>query len=207
MSELTCPVCKADSYLNPNIKIYTSPCFHRLCESCLYKNFQQGCAPCPECGTLLRRINFISSTFEDIEVEREMKMRRLMAWHFNRKRSEFGSVVEYNNYLEEYENVLAGLMECKNETAAKEQIAQIEAVGGILLPAKVASEKESSGETTKRQKSEESWFVFQTTTNDGLVIGDDAVVPSNMAKTVPAEGLTKREMLDFLVYSLLEINV
>jgi len=205
MCELSCPVCKGDSYLNPNIKIYTSPCFHRLCEGCLYNIFQQGYAPCPECGTLLRRINFISSTFEDVEVERELKMRKLMNRHLLRARDEFREESEYNNYLEEYENVLFELLEYKNENIAKEKINQIKTGGSILVPSAVGG-VQSRDEAPKRAKKEESWCVYTPAPPAILNIKENVVIPKDFMLPYSPAGLKKREILDFIAYSLVEIN-
>ena len=121
LNELKCPVCRNDSFLSPNIKIYISPCFHKICEQCLIKIFGVEYAPCPECGIQLIRINFISSTFESIEVEREIKIRRLLNTHYktNTLSKDYD---KYNDWLEEYENCVFSLMKLKNEKLIKNEI-------------------------------------------------------------------------------------
>ncbi|ELA42369.1 uncharacterized protein VICG_00467 [Vittaforma corneae ATCC 50505] len=206
MAELACPVCKGDTYLNPNIKIYTSPCFHRICESCLYKIFQQGYAPCPECGTLLRRINFITSTFEDIEIERELKMRKLMNRHFMREECEFNSEVEYNNYLEEYENVLFELLEYKNENMAKEKINQIKNTSCILVPIGTAKNTVQDHSVAKKLKVVESWYVYRPEVQERFITDESVSIPKDFITPFSPAGLKKSEILDFIVYSLAEID-
>lgn len=123
-NELKCPMCKNDSFLSPNIKIYISPCFHKICEQCLIKIFGVEYAPCPECGIMLRRINFISSTFESIEVEREIKIRQLLNIHY--KYNILSKTHDkYNDWLEEYENCIFSLMKLKNEKLIKSEIQKI----------------------------------------------------------------------------------
>jgi CDK-activating kinase assembly factor MAT1 len=130
MSDQRCPICKSDAYLNPDIVIYISPCFHRLCESCIYRIFSQGQAPCPECGTVLRKINYIAPTFEDIQVERECKIRKMVHKTFSRAPEEFSGTAEYNDYLEEFENLVYELLELKSMLQVKERIRKVQAVGG-----------------------------------------------------------------------------
>lgn len=124
LNELKCPVCRNDSFLSPNIKIYISPCFHKICEQCLIKIFGVEYAPCPECGIQLRRINFISSTFESIEVEREIKIRRLLNTHY-KTNTLLKDYDKYNDWLEEYENCVFSLMKLKNEKLIKNEIQKI----------------------------------------------------------------------------------
>lgn len=205
MTELYCPVCKADSYLNPNIKIYVSPCFHRICESCLYKLFQQGHAPCPECGILLRRINFIVSTFEDIEVERELKMRKLMNRYFKRNLSDFENEGKYNDYLEEYENLLFELLEHKTEAAVRERIDQIKNSTSILVSRMMKRNADDSPEEIKRTKTEENWCVYKREVVNPFNIDDDVTLPGDFMIPYKPAGLKKREILDFIAYSLFEI--
>lgn len=137
MSERQCPICKSDMYLNPDILIYISPCFHKMCESCMYRIFNKGQAPCPECGTMLRKINYITPTFEDIQVERECKIRRALLRVFRREEGEFsGDEVRYNDYLEEFEDLVFELLELKSESLVREKIKKIQDMGSssVLNP-------------------------------------------------------------------------
>lgn len=177
-----------------------------MCESCLYKIFQQGYAPCPECGTLLRRINFITSTFEDIEVERELKMRKLMNRHFMREEREFSDEVGYNNYLEEYENVLFELLECKNENMAKERIGQIKNTNSILVPTGIVEDAAQDHDTAKKLKVTESWYVYRSEAQRQFIIDEAAIIPKDFITPFSPAGLKKNEILDFITYSLIEIN-
>ncbi|ADM12511.1 RNA polymerase II transcription initiation/nucleotide excision repair factor TFIIH subunit TFB3 [Encephalitozoon intestinalis ATCC 50506] len=137
MEERRCPVCKSDIYLNPDIVIYIGPCFHKMCESCMLRIFSRGQAPCPECGTVLRKINYIKPTFEDIIVEKECKIRRTLLRVFGREEEEFdGDVVKYNNYLERFEELVFEILSFKTESLVKERIREIQEMGhnSILNP-------------------------------------------------------------------------
>ena len=77
-----CPVCKSSRYLNPNMRFLVNPeCYHKMCESCVDRIFSHGPAPCPiaGCRRTLRKAKFRKQTFEDIQVEREVDIRRRMA--------------------------------------------------------------------------------------------------------------------------------
>lgn len=123
-TELKCPVCKNDSYLNPGIKIFISPCFHKLCQQCLNKMFSVGYAPCPECGTQLRKINFISSTFEDVLIEREIKIRKMLRKHY-KLQDEPEDIERYNDWLEDLENFVEELCQLKNERDVMSRIKSV----------------------------------------------------------------------------------
>jgi len=50
-----------------------------MCESCIDRLFTLGPEPCPQCGRILRKVNFAHQTFEDLKVEKEVAVRRRMA--------------------------------------------------------------------------------------------------------------------------------
>ncbi|CAG8439789.1 532_t:CDS:2 [Funneliformis mosseae] len=71
-----CPICKNNRYLTPNMKLLVSDCYHKMCESCIDRLFANGAGPCPICQRILRKVSFIEPTFEDLRVEKEVKIRR-----------------------------------------------------------------------------------------------------------------------------------
>ncbi|KAI9682122.1 MAG: TFIIH/NER complex subunit [Caeruleum heppii] len=108
-----CPVCKSSRYLNPNMRFLVNPeCYHKMCESCVDRIFSHGPAPCPiaGCHRTLRKQRFRKQTFEDIQVEKEVDVRKRVAQTFNRRPEEFESLLAYNNYLEEVETITFDLL-------------------------------------------------------------------------------------------------
>lgn len=103
--EEACPVCKSDHYLNPKMVLLVSACYHKICDSCTGRLFAHGSAPCPVCGTILRRSNLVVPTFEDMRVEKECRVRKRLATIFNKVREDFEGLREYNDYLEEVEDI------------------------------------------------------------------------------------------------------
>lgn len=108
-----CPVCKSTKYMNPNLKFLVNPaCYHKMCESCVDRLFSHGPAPCPikGCDQTLRKNRFRKQTFEDIQVEREVDIRKNVAKVFNRREEEFESLRDYNDYLNEVEDITFNLI-------------------------------------------------------------------------------------------------
>lgn len=204
MTELACPVCKSDSYLNPNIKIYISPCFHKICEQCLYKIFVHGYAPCPECGIPLRRINFICSTFEDIEVEREIKIRKLVNRHISRTESEFSTTEEYNNYLEQYENLVFDLLGLKNDSLVRERIDALKNSSSLLIARSHSPQNKEDIPMVKRAKTEGSWCIFGEKIPNSISISSNVDVPRDFMVPFEAGGLGKGIILEYIAYSLID---
>jgi CDK-activating kinase assembly factor MAT1 len=77
-----CPVCKSSRYLNPDLRFLVNPeCYHKMCTSCVDRIFSSGPAPCPVagCARTLRKQRFRQQTFDDINIEREVDIRRRVA--------------------------------------------------------------------------------------------------------------------------------
>ena len=108
-----CPVCKSSRYLNASLRFLVNPeCYHKMCESCVDRIFSHGPAQCPikGCTKTLRKHRFRTQTFEDIQVEREVDIRRRVAAVFNRREDEFESLRDYNDYLNEVEDITFNLI-------------------------------------------------------------------------------------------------
>jgi len=90
------------------------------CETCIDRIFTLGPAPCPQCGRMLRKAKFRKQTFEDTLVEREVDVRRRITKlyfpfliylkdhtydRFNKRREDFRTLREYNDYLEDVEEI------------------------------------------------------------------------------------------------------
>lgn len=110
MDDQVCPRCKTTKYRNPSLKLLVNLCGHTLCESCADLLFLKGSGNCPECNVPLRRNNFRVQLFEDPKVEKEVDIRRRILRDYNKKEEDFGTVEEYNDYLEEIENIVFNLV-------------------------------------------------------------------------------------------------
>ncbi|PNS16218.1 CDK-activating kinase assembly factor MAT1 [Sphaceloma murrayae] len=108
-----CPVCKSSRYLNKSMRFLVNPeCYHKMCESCVDRIFSHGPNKCPiaGCKRTLRKHRFREQTFEDIQVEREVDIRRRVAAIFNRREEEFEDLMDYNNYLNDVEDITYNLI-------------------------------------------------------------------------------------------------
>lgn len=108
-----CPVCKSSRYLTPSLRFLINPeCYHKMCESCVDRIFSHGPAQCPipGCRKTLRKARFRAQRFEDLQVEREVDIRRRVAAVFNRREEEFETLHDYNNYLNEVEDITFNLI-------------------------------------------------------------------------------------------------
>ncbi|KAL4815412.1 CDK-activating kinase assembly factor MAT1-domain-containing protein [Aspergillus spinulosporus] len=108
-----CPVCKSSRYLNPDMRFLINPeCYHKMCESCVDRIFSGGPANCPVagCHKTLRKQRFRKQTFEDINVEREVDIRRRVMTVLNRREEEFDSKLDWDNFLEQREEIIFNLV-------------------------------------------------------------------------------------------------
>lgn len=94
-----------------------------MCEACLAYTFQSGQAPCPECGSMLRKVNYMTQTFEDLSVEKECRIRKMLR-KFVRDRECFSTVEDYNDYLEDLENRIEQILETEDPSQLIEEIKQ-----------------------------------------------------------------------------------
>ncbi|KAI7460383.1 CDK-activating kinase assembly factor [Hortaea werneckii] len=108
-----CPICKSTRYLNPSLRFLVNPeCYHKLCASCVDRIFSHGPATCPlpNCSRTLRKHRFREQTFEDIRVEREVDIRKRVASVFNRREHEFEDLRNWNDYLNDVEDITFNLI-------------------------------------------------------------------------------------------------
>lgn len=94
-------------------------CGHSLCTSCVQLLFIRGQAPCPECGLNLKKTAFREQMFDDPMIDREVHIRKGVIRIYNKRVEDFRNPSDYDNYLEEVEELILGLM--GNEQWAKDQ--------------------------------------------------------------------------------------
>ncbi|XP_078518214.1 CDK-activating kinase assembly factor MAT1 [Lissotriton helveticus] len=109
MDDQGCPRCKTTKYRNPSLKLMVNVCGHTLCESCVELLFVRGAGSCQECGTALRKNNFRVQLFEDPTVDKEVEIRKKVLKIYNKREEDFRSLNEYNDYLEEIEDIVFNL--------------------------------------------------------------------------------------------------
>ena len=130
-----CPICKTDRYLSPRLRLMVSPCYHKMCESCIDRLFSLGPAACPVCGKIVRKQQFSAQTFQDLGVEEEVAIRRRVAKLFNRRPEDFPSLKAYNDYLEEFEEITFNLVNKVDVEHTQQRLAQYEARNKAVIAA------------------------------------------------------------------------
>nr|XP_002127882.1 CDK-activating kinase assembly factor MAT1 [Ciona intestinalis] len=124
MDELSCPRCRMTKYRNPSLRLLINTCGHALCEACVELTFTRESAPCPECGRTLRKIGFRVQLFEDTQVDKEVDIRKSVLKIYNKQESDFTNLDDYNDYLEEIENIVFNLESGINEKETREKMAE-----------------------------------------------------------------------------------
>lgn len=117
-----CPVCKRVKYLDKEMEFLINPeCYHAMCNTCVTSRFQTGPAQCPYagCTKTLRQRGFRRAFFGDLSVEREVDVRRRVAAVFNMEADDFETLRDYNNYLQEVEDLTFDLVSGGDEERAR----------------------------------------------------------------------------------------
>ncbi|EDV29119.1 CDK-activating kinase assembly factor MAT1 [Trichoplax sp. H2] len=116
-----CLGCKTSSYQNPKLKFLVNACGHRLCDGCIKAMFVRPSAPCPQCGTILKRSEFRDHLFDDAHVEKEIDIRKKILKVYNKQEDDFKLTSDYDDYLEAIESIIYNLTNGINvdETKAK----------------------------------------------------------------------------------------
>lgn len=110
--EEQCPICKTLRYMNRSMVFLINPeCYHPLCNNCVDRLFENGPNQCPYigCHKTLRKKAFREPTFADLNVEREVDIRRRVMAVFNRAEDEFEDLRAYNDYLNMVEDLIQDL--------------------------------------------------------------------------------------------------
>ncbi|KAI9329569.1 CDK-activating kinase assembly factor MAT1-domain-containing protein [Obelidium mucronatum] len=153
-----CPVCKSDRYLNPNLRLLVSLCYHKMCESCINRLFLAGAAPCPICKTSLRKSNFVTQTFEDLRVEKEVHYRKKVGKFFNKRLEDFNmDQRKYDDYLEEVEDIMFNLANGVDVQATNERVERFRQENKDLIAvnsSRAALEERAISNKLKREREE-----------------------------------------------------
>lgn len=110
--EEQCPICKTLRYMNRNMKFLINKCYHPLCNNCVDRLFENGPNQCPyvHCNLTLRKRQFREPTFADLDVEREVDIRRRVVAIFNQPQDDFEDLRAYNDYLDMVESLTMDLV-------------------------------------------------------------------------------------------------
>lgn len=113
-----CPVCKRNRYLNTSMTFKINPeCYHPMCSQCVETIFKTGPAQCPyaSCNKTLRLKGFREAMFADLTIQREVDIRKRVAAVFNNTQDDFETLRDYNNYLQDVEDLTFSLVYGEDE--------------------------------------------------------------------------------------------
>ncbi|GFH45119.1 CDK-activating kinase assembly factor MAT1 [Chaetoceros tenuissimus] len=82
-------------------------CGHQFCMSCVDRELsRRKVFPCPICETLVKRVTLSTRSLDDIQCEKDTSWRRRVTKVYNKTQKDFKTLLEYNNYLEEVEDII-----------------------------------------------------------------------------------------------------
>ncbi|KTF75478.1 hypothetical protein cypCar_00027123, partial [Cyprinus carpio] len=79
------------------------------CESCVEMLFVRGSGNCVQCNTPLRKSNFRVQLFEDPAIDKEVEICKKVLKIYNKREFDFSFLKEYNDYLEQVEDIVFNL--------------------------------------------------------------------------------------------------
>ncbi|KAH7034683.1 CDK-activating kinase assembly factor MAT1-domain-containing protein [Microdochium trichocladiopsis] len=117
-----CPICKRSKYLNPDMEFQINPeCYHPMCSNCVVNIFKSGPTQCPHagCNKTLRQRGFRTPWYKDLEVEREVDIRKRVNAVFNMVQDDFETLRDWNDYLQNVEDLTFNLIQGDEAERAK----------------------------------------------------------------------------------------
>uniref|UniRef100_A0A7R9W6S0 RING-type domain-containing protein n=1 Tax=Pseudictyota dubia TaxID=2749911 RepID=A0A7R9W6S0_9STRA len=85
----------------------TVGCGHQFCTACVERELsRRRVFPCPICETEVKRVTLSTRTLDDVQCEKDTSWRRRVMKVYNKAESDFPSLREYNDYLEEVEDII-----------------------------------------------------------------------------------------------------
>lgn len=85
--------------------------YHFSCQPCVDREFvRRREFPCPVCGTAVKRVTLTQRTLDDVQCEKDTSWRRRVLKVFNKTEKDFASLLEYNNYLEQVEDIIYSIV-------------------------------------------------------------------------------------------------
>lgn len=107
----------------------TVGCGHQFCNSCVERELsRRKVFPCPICETPVKRVTLSTRTLDDVQCEKDTSWRRRVLNVYNKVESDFATLFDYNNYLEEVEDIIFSIVneepnaeECKSKVREYEE--------------------------------------------------------------------------------------
>jgi CDK-activating kinase assembly factor MAT1 len=89
----------------------TVRCGHQFCNSCIDRELvRRREFPCPLCGNPVKRVTLTQRTLDDVQCEKDTSWRRRVLKVFNKTEKDFPTLLEYNDYLEQVEDMIYSIV-------------------------------------------------------------------------------------------------
>lgn len=89
----------------------TVRCGHQFCNTCIERELSRKREfPCPSCRNPVKKVTLSSRTLDDVQCEKDTSWRRRVMKVFNKVQTDFASLSEFNNYLEEKEDIIFSIV-------------------------------------------------------------------------------------------------
>ncbi|KAJ1941329.1 TFIIH/NER complex subunit, partial [Linderina pennispora] len=145
--------------------LLVTPCYHKMCETCVERLFSMGPAPCPVCHQILRQSSFYEQIFEDLTVEKEVRIRKRIAMTFNKRQEDFKTLNAFNDYLEMVEDITFNLLNDVDVQETEEKIGRYKRENRDLIYKNISKQQReeklqhliSEQERTKRLQQREEY--------------------------------------------------
>jgi CDK-activating kinase assembly factor MAT1 len=131
-----CAICGTAEGDSSNLSSQTSlqtnatvRCGHQFCNSCTDRELiRKREFPCPICQTPVKKVTLTQRTLDDVQCEKDTSWRRRVLKVFNKTATDFETLLEFNNYLEQVEDMIYSIVneepdaeECKAKIKEYEQ--------------------------------------------------------------------------------------
>jgi len=150
-----CSICRYELYLDPSMKLRKSDCGHNFCEKCIKRTFQSRVSlRCPVCKAALTKESFGQKEDIDPEFEKEMIIRKSIIKDFNKRSEDFKTLRQYNDYLEEVEDIIYNLVNFIDVEKTQERIKKYKLENQELIVINQAKKSEEDRQAQERMSAE-----------------------------------------------------
>lgn len=159
----TCAVCgmsEGDSSNFTHTSLQTNAsvgCGHQFCSVCVERELsRRKVFPCPICETPVKRVTLSTRSLDDVQCEKDTSWRRRVQKVYNKMESDFPSLLDYNNYLEEVEDIIFCIVnEEPNAEEMKAKVKKYEEENKSLIVIRQAQRTEEERSIAERIAAEQ----------------------------------------------------
>ena len=172
-------------------------CGHALCENCVDLLFVKGSGQCPTCEITLRKGNFRYQIFQDSFIEKEVDIRKKILKDFNKKEEDFDSLREYNDYLEDVEEIIYNLANDIDIESTKRRIEIYKKDNADFISKNRGKKSKDEIEIEEQLEKEKELALFRKT-HSGIL--------SEVEEMTRFKNKAKESLVDQLMFSELPAN-